>query len=98
MLEKINQKNAPKEVINALISLYNKGELEQILKKYYNLTEIYRNSPEIYIIFGAIHYKLDRLEKSINFFLKGISLDPNNPNNHSDLGLVFLRLANMSVQ
>ena len=32
MLEKINQKNAPKEVINALISLYNKGELEQILK------------------------------------------------------------------
>ena len=36
MLKKINQKNAPKEVINALISLYNKGELEQILKKYYN--------------------------------------------------------------
>ena len=32
MLEKINQKNAPKEVINALISLYDKGELEQILK------------------------------------------------------------------
>ena len=92
MLEKINQKKAPKEVINALISLYNKGELEQILKKYYNLTEIYKNSPEIYIIFGAIHYKLDRLEKSINYFLKGISLDPHNPNNHSDLGLVFFKV------
>ena len=92
MLEKINQKNAPKEVINALISLYDKGELEQILTKYSNLTKIYRNSSEINIIFGAIHYKLDRLEKSINFFLKGISLDPNNPNNHSDLGLVFFKI------
>ena len=69
MLEKINHKSAPKEVINALISLYDKGELEQILTKYSNLTKIYRNSPEIYIIFGAIHYKLDRLEKAINYFL-----------------------------
>ena len=34
MLEKINHKSAPKEVVNALISLYDKGELEQILKKY----------------------------------------------------------------
>ena len=66
MLEKINQKNAPKEVVNALISLYENGELEQILAKYSNLTKIYRNSSEINIIFGAIHYKLDRLEKSIN--------------------------------
>ena len=92
MLEKINHKSAPKEVINALISLYDKGELEQILTKYSNLTKIYRNSPEIYIIFGAIHYKLDRLEKAINYFLKGISLDPHNPDSHSDLGLAFLKV------
>ena len=43
MLEKLNQKNAPKEVVNALISLYENGELEQILAKYSNLTKIYRN-------------------------------------------------------
>ena len=34
MLEKINNKTAPKEVVNALISLYDKGDLEQILRKY----------------------------------------------------------------
>ena len=54
MLEKINHKSAPKEVVNALISLYDKGELEQILKKYSNLTKIYSNSSEINVIFGAI--------------------------------------------
>ena len=92
MLEKINQKSAPKEVVNALITLYDKGELEKILKKYSYLTQIYRNSSEINVIFGAIYYKLDRLEKSINYFLKGVSLDPYNPNNHSDLGLVFFKV------
>ena len=46
MLEKINQKSAPKEVVNALITLYDKGELEKILKKYSYLTKIYRNSSE----------------------------------------------------
>ena len=92
MLEKINHKSAPKEVINALISLYNKGELEQILNNYLNLTKIYKNCPEINSIFGAIYYQLDKLEKSIYYFHKGISLDPHNPNHHSDLGLVFFKI------
>jgi len=91
MLEKINHKSAPKEVVNALISLYDKGEFEQILKRYINLTIIYKDSAEINILFGSIYYKLGRLEKSINYFLKGVSLDPHNPNNHSDLGLVFFK-------
>ena len=32
MLEKINHKSAPKEVVNALISLYDKGELDDVFK------------------------------------------------------------------
>ena len=92
MLEKINNKTAPKEVVNALISLYDKGDLEQILRKYSDLSIIYKDSPEINILFGSIYYKLNRLEKSINFFLKGISLDPHNPNNHSDFGLVLFKV------
>ena len=92
MLEKTNNNSVPKEVINALISLYNKGELEQILKKYGNFSKTYKNSSEINIIFGATCYKLNKLEKSINYFLKGIHLDPHNPNNHSDLGLVLFKV------
>ena len=92
MLKKIHHKIVPKEVINALISLYKKGELEHILKNYKNLTKIYSNSPEINIIFGNIYYDLDRLDTSANYFVKGINLEPHNPNNHSDLGLVLFRL------
>ena len=57
MLEKINQKNAPKEVINALISLYNKGEqknIKKVLQFNRNIHKFTRNLHNI----RAIHYKL----------------------------------------
>ena len=33
MLEKINHKSAPKEVVNAILELYHKGKFEKILKQ-----------------------------------------------------------------
>ena len=47
MLEKINQKIAPKEVVNALISLYHQGEFLLILEKEKKFASLYKDSIEV---------------------------------------------------
>ena len=61
MLEKINHKTAPKEVVYVIISLYNKGDLEQILKMVDYLASVTLKFCRLY--FGHSWYYMD-IQKS----------------------------------
>ena len=90
MLKNPNHKNAPKDIIDALVLLYNQGERDQILTRYQKIVQQYPHSPEINSIFGTIYLQLNQIDKSIQFFRKATHLDPTNAHAHNDLGSAFL--------
>ena len=54
MLEKINNKTAPKEVVNALVTLYHQGKFDDVLSRSSQLIKEYPNTFELHNILGAI--------------------------------------------
>ena len=58
MLEKINHKSAPKEVVNALVTLYHQGKFLQILEKEKQFVSLYQDSIDILNIFGSTNIAL----------------------------------------
>ena len=57
MLEKINHKSAPKEVVKALVTLYHQGKFDDVLSRSSQLIKEYPNTFELHNILGAITLK-----------------------------------------
>ena len=51
MLEKINHKTAPKEVVNALVTLYHQGKFDDVLRRSAHFKEYPESS---IILFGNL--------------------------------------------
>ena len=76
MLEKINHKTAPKEVVNALVTLYHQGKFLLILEKEKQLVSLYQDSIDILNIFGSANIALQNYKKAITNFNKAIRINP----------------------
>ena len=57
MLEKINHKTAPKEVVNALVTLYHQGKFDDVLSRSSQLIKEYPQTFVLHNIIGAISLK-----------------------------------------
>ena len=77
MLEKINHKSAPKEVVNALVTLYHKGQFLETIKNAQLILEKYPESFMLWNILGAANIGLGCLEKATEALKKVTELDPN---------------------
>ena len=89
MLEKLNNQNAPNEVINAILELYNQGKFEEILKQKNELINLYPYSVSLYNIFGSTNLALNQFKSAIFNFKKAIKINPNLPVIFYNLGLSF---------
>ena len=79
MLEKINNKTAPKEVVNALVTLYHQGKFEEILIQENKLINLYTDSVDLHNIFGSTNLALNQFKSAIGNFKKAIKINPNLP-------------------
>ncbi len=95
MLEKINHKIAPKEVVKALIHLYHQGEFLQILEKEKQFASLYQDSIELLNIFGSTNLALQNFKRAITNFNKAIKLNSNIPTIYYNLGLAYHHIGNM---
>ena len=62
MLEKINHKSAPKEVVNALVTLYHQGKFDDVLSRASQLIEEYPHTFVLHNIIGAISFEKGQTE------------------------------------
>ena len=95
MLEKINQKTAPKEFVNALINLYYLGEFLLIIEKEKQFPSLFKDSIEVLNIFGSTNLAIQNYKKAITNFNKAIKLNPNVPTIYYNLGLANHHIGNM---
>ena len=75
-LRSSNNKNAPQEIIENLVSFYNKGQLELVIKK---AQEITKNYPETFIVWnilGVAFARTKRLEKAVYALQRATFIKP----------------------
>ena len=93
MLDKIKNKVAPQNIVDAFKSLYQKGRFDDILSpKYSQLIKLYPNTPDLHNILGAISFKRENKMKAKKHFQKVIELLPNDHHAYNNLGATLIDL------
>ena len=90
MLEKINHKSAPKEVVKALVTLYHQGKFDDVLSRSSQLIEEYPQTFVLHNIIGAISFEKGQKEVAIEHFRKVIELRPHHPHAYNNLGATLI--------
>ena len=90
MLEKINHKSAPKEVVNALVTLYKQGKYDDVLSRSSQLIKEYPQTFVLHNIIGAISFEKGHKEVAIKHFHKVIELRPHHPHAYNNLGATLI--------
>ena len=90
MLEKISPKSAPKEVINALVTLYHQGKFDDVLSRSSHLIEEYPQTSVLHNIIGAISFEKGLKEVAIKHFRQVIELLPHHAHAYNNLGAVLI--------
>ena len=92
MLEKINHKSAPEEVVNALLTLYHQGKSDDVLSRSSQLIKEYPNTFVLHNIVGAISFEKGEEEIAIKHFRKVIDIVPHHYHAYNNLGAVLINL------
>ena len=92
MLEETNSETAPKEVVNALVTLYHQKKYEDVLSRSSQLIQKYPNTYSFYNILGAISYEKGDRGEAVKLFRKVIELRPNHPHAYNNLGATLIDL------
>ena len=90
MLEKINHKSAPEEVVNALLTLYHQGKYDDVLSRSSQLIKEYPHTLVLHKIMGAISFEKGNKEIAVEHFRKVIELRPHHPHAYNNLGATLI--------
>ena len=90
MLEKIHHKSAPKEIVNALVTLYHQGKFDDVLSRSSQLIKEYPHTFVLHNIMGAISFEKGHKEAAIEHFRKVIELRPHHPHAYNNLGAALI--------
>ena len=93
MLEKINHKSAPEEVVNALVTLYHQGKFDDVLSRSSHLIKEYPHTFVLHNIVGAISFEKGHKEVAIKHFRKAIELRPHHPHAYNNLGTALIDIS-----
>ena len=73
------------EKVNALLELYNKGQLQQALRSALLLSEQYPQAFFIQYILGVLYARLGRHEQAIESYQKALQIKPGHADAHNNL-------------
>jgi len=83
-----NQVSLPKDQIDAVISLYSSGQIQEAIAKIHTLNHQYPNVPLLFNILGACYKALGQLENASKMFKNAFTLQPNYAEAHFNHGVV----------
>ena len=84
-----NKVTLPKDQIDAVISLYSNGQIQEAITKIQNLNQQYPNVPLLFNILGACYKALGQLENASTMFKNAFTLQPNYAEAHFNHGVVL---------
>jgi len=76
----------PQNQINALISLLQQGQLQQVVQHATPMTRQFPNTTALHDFLGMAHMGLQNYNQSLENFRKVLHLQPNYPEAHNNLG------------
>ena len=80
---------APQELINQLITLYQQGQYQQTLEQGNQLLQQYPQTPILYNVLGAVYSILGQPEPSVHHLREALKLQPHYPDPYNNLGAVL---------
>jgi len=84
-----NQVILPKVQIDAVISLYSNGHIQEAIAKIQTLNQQYPNTPVLFNILGACYKSLGQLEDASKMFENAFTLQPKYAEAHFNHGVVL---------
>ena len=84
-----NQVVLPKDQIDAVISLYSNGHIQEAIAKIQTLNQQYPNVPVLFNILGACYKSLGQLENASKMFKNAFTLQPKYAEAHFNHGVVL---------
>jgi tetratricopeptide (TPR) repeat protein/2-polyprenyl-3-methyl-5-hydroxy-6-metoxy-1,4-benzoquinol methylase len=96
----VNQKNVsgpPQAQIDAVISLYSRGQIQEALSASQMLIKDYPNTPLLYNISGACYKAIDQLDAAVKCYEQALAIKPDYAEAHSNLGVTLQELGQLDA-
>jgi len=94
----VNKKNPsgpPQAQVEAVISLYSQGQIQEALRASETLIKDYPNTPLLYNISGACYKALGQLDAAVKRYEQALAIKPDFTEAHSNLGLTLHELGQL---
>ena len=88
----MNYKKAPGDQVDQVISLYQKGAIEEALASAQQLIQQYPDPPTIHNVLGACLSHTGQPKQSLYHFKEALKLEPSNPSTYNNLGNILIDL------
>ena len=88
----MNYKKAPGDQVDQVISLYQKGAIEEALASAQQLIQQYPDTPTIHNVLGACLSHTGQPKQSLYHFKEALKLEPSNPSTYNNLGNILIDL------
>jgi tetratricopeptide (TPR) repeat protein len=96
----VNKKNpsGPSQAqVDAVISLYSQGQIQEALSASQMLIKDYPNTPLLYNISGACYQALGQLEEAVKSYEQALAIKPDYAEGHSNLGNALQELGQLEA-
>ena len=90
-----NQVVLPKDQIDAVISFYSNGHIQEAIAKIQTLNQQYPNVPVLFNILGACYKSLGQLENASKMFKNAFTLQPKYAEAHFNHGVVLRAMGDL---
>ncbi len=85
----MNPLTPPKEQLEAVISLYSSGKIQETIDTVNNLTKSYPDTPLLFNILGACYKKLGKIDTAAKMFSKEVTINPGYAEAHFNHAIIL---------
>ena len=96
-VNKKNQSGPPQAQVDAVISLYSRGQMQEALSASKTLVKDYPNTPLLYNISGAIYHEVGQLDAAVKCYEMSLAINPNYAEAHNNLGNALKELGELEA-
>ena len=89
----ISSDKAPRDRVDPIIALYQKGEIQDTLSQAQKLVQEYPDTPTIHNVLGACFSAAGNADQSSYHFRQALKLEPSNPAAYNNLGTILIDLS-----
>jgi tetratricopeptide (TPR) repeat protein len=85
----VNPLTPPKEQLEAVISLYSSGKIQETIDTVNNLTKSYPDTPLLFNILGACYKKLGQIDTAAKMFSTAVTINPGYAEAHFNHAIIL---------